>query len=223
MDLVEKINHFVSWGLKSILAVFLLISIARLDWSNVFISGLCLLLMFLPSMVMRKMYIELPVEFEFFIVFFVFAAIFLGEVHQYFTKLWWWDVVLHIGSGLALGLAGFIILFSLYQGKKIAASPSTLAIFSFCFALAMGALWEIFEFTMDSNFGLNMQKSGLVDTMWDLIIDACGALVVAVSGFIYLKRGKTYLFEHMLNRFIAKNPKLFRKHAIAKKAGARLV
>jgi uncharacterized membrane protein len=179
--------------------------------------------MFLPSILLKKMYIELPVEFEFFIVLFIFSAMFLGEIHQYYTKVWWWDIVLHTGSGLALGIAGFIILFSLYQGQKIKASPSTLVIFSFCFSLALGALWEIFEFTMDSNFGMNMQKSGLRDTMWDLIVNCAGALIASVLGYIYLKRGKTYLFERALHKFIAKNPKLFRKHTVARKARARLV
>lgn len=61
------------------------------------------------------------------------------------------------------------------------------------FALGVGALWEIFEFTMDSLFGMNMQKpmlgdpSGLTDTMWDLIVDATGALVISVLGWRYLK------------------------------------
>src|SRR3546814_16435775 len=58
--------------------------------------------------------------------------------------------------------------------------PSFLAVFAFCFSQAIGALWEIFEFTMDQVFGLTMQKpmlgdpSGLTDTMWDLIVNAIG-------------------------------------------------
>ena len=50
-----------------------------------------------------------------------------------------------------------------------------LGAFAFTFALALGNVWEIFEFGMDRLFGLTMQKpmagdpSGLTDTMWDLI------------------------------------------------------
>ena len=40
---------------------------------------------------------------------------------------------------------------------------------------------------MDSFFGLNMQKSGLTDTMWDLIITAVGACVASVPGYLYLR------------------------------------
>jgi hypothetical protein len=44
------------------------------------------------------------------------------------------------------------------------------------FAVAVGAVWEIFDFSMDEPFGTDMQKamfgdpSGLTDTMWDLIV-----------------------------------------------------
>ena len=56
--------------------------------------------------------------------------------------------MLHSGSHMALGFIGFLILFTLFEEKKISAKPITIAIFSFCFALAIGAIWEIFEFAM---------------------------------------------------------------------------
>jgi len=57
---------------------------------------------------------------------------------------------------------------------------------------------------------LNMQKSGLVDTMWDLIVDSVGALFTSVSGFMYIKAGKTHILSRLLRRFMEKNPRLFR-------------
>ena len=39
---------------------------------------------------------------------------------------------------------------------------------------------------MDILFGLSMQKSGVIDTMGDLIVDAIGA----GAGYWYLKRGE---------------------------------
>ena len=50
----------------------------------------------------------------------------------------------------------------------------------------MGALWEILEFAIDQTFGTTMQKSGLVDTMWDLIVDGLGALTISILGYGYL-------------------------------------
>jgi hypothetical protein len=58
---------------------------------------------------------------------------------------------------------------------------------------------------MDSLFGINMQKSGLPDTMWDLIVDALGALLVSIVGYFYL-RGDIKLFEILERRLIERDP-----------------
>ena len=96
--------------------------------------------------------------------------------------------------------------------------PGFIAFFAFMFALGMGALWEIFEFSMDKIFGMNMQKpmfgdySGLTDTMYDLIVDAIGALFISVLGYGYLKKAKAKSFlERWIWSFIVKNPRLFIK------------
>ena len=39
-----------------------------------------------------------------------------------------------------------------------------MGLLSFCTAMTVGAMWEVFEYGMDQGFGLNMQKSGLDDT-----------------------------------------------------------
>ncbi len=63
---------------------------------------------------------------------------------------------------------------------------------------------------MDQVFGLNMQKSGLVDTMWDLIVDVVGAGVISILGLGYIKTRETDSFlERMIEEFIRKNPHLF--------------
>ena len=89
--------------------------------------------------------------------------------------------------------------------------PAFVALFSFTFAIAIGSLWAIFEYSMDSLLGLNMQKSGLVDTMWDLIVDAVGAFVISVLGYFYMKRGFEYFVEKCIAKFVEGNPRLFRK------------
>ena len=97
--------------------------------------------------------------------------------------------MLHTLSGAIIGAIGFSLVYMLNEKDRVAMklSPVFVAIFSFGFALSIGTLWEIFEFLMDSLFGFDMQKSGLIDTMWDLIVDALGALVISVLGYLYLK------------------------------------
>jgi len=88
--------------------------------------------------------------------------------------------------------------------------PAFVAFFAFIFAVGMGAMWEIFEFGMDQFFGLNMQKTGLVDTMWDLIVDTIGGGVIALLGYGYLMTaGNESFLEKWIDDFIAANPRLF--------------
>jgi len=168
-----------------------------------------LFLMFLPAIVEHNYKITLPTEFEFLIVFFIFGSLFLGETFNYYHKFWWWDIFLHGMSSIILGYIGFLILYVLYSEKLIKAKPLMLVLFSFSFAVALGAIWEIFEYFMDQSFGLNMQKNGLHDTMEDLIMDALGALFSSIFGFIYLKFHKGWIIKDWILTFIKENPRLF--------------
>jgi len=180
-------------------------------WMTLFVSSLALFLTFLPAIVRRNYKIYLTSGFELIVVIFIYTSLFLGGVHDYYTKFWWWDVVLHTSSGIALGFIGFLILYVLNEEKKVSATPGVIVLFAFSFAVALGAVWEIFEFAMDQWFGTDMQSSGIVDTMWDLIVDTAGALLTSVIGYLYLKGGKTRVFSGMVDRFVEKNPHLFSK------------
>jgi hypothetical protein len=207
----DRISLIVSIIIRISLVGAILISILVGKWTALYTSSLTLILTFLPSIIEKNYKISLPSEFEILIIIFIYASIFLGEVRGYYTRIWWWDIFLHTLSGLILGFVGFIILYVLSKNDLIQAQPLLLVIFSFSFAVAFGAIWEIFEFGMDSIFGLNMQKSGLVDTMSDLIVDTIGALIISVAGYHYLKKVETPLFKKLIKRFSRENPKYFKE------------
>ncbi|UPH72428.1 hypothetical protein LGT41_0006330 [Abyssibius alkaniclasticus] len=180
-------------------------------WSAAFVAIVTLTLTFLPMAFESRFNIKLPAEFGAAIVLFLFATLFLGEVGDFYNKYWWWDVVLHTGSAIGFGLMGFILIFMMFEGDRYAAPPIAIALFSFTFGVSIGALWEIFEFFMDQSFGLNMQKSGLLDTMWDLIVNTIGAALGATAGFFYLKRRHFGWLSYLIDKFVKANQRLFRK------------
>ena len=181
-------------------------------WHNAFISAFTLTLTVLTWKYENHFNIKIPRSFTIFIILFIYGTLFLGEVGDFYERFWWWDVFLHGGSALAFGLIGFLGIFMLFQGDRFAAPPLALAILSFCFAVAVGAVWEIFEFSMDQIFGLNMQKSGLIDTMWDLIVDCGGAFIGATSGYLYLKTQESQgPLAGRIDDFIQKNKRYFGK------------
>jgi uncharacterized membrane protein YjdF len=211
LDIADKIQVSISFFLKVSLAGAIIGEIVAGRWWLLFLTTLILLSTFLPSMITRNFKILLPIEFELIITLFIYASMFLGEIKGYYTKFLWWDLVLHAGSGLILGFLGFLIVYVLYSRKKVIMSPVFVAIFSFCFAIALGAIWEMFEFVMDSVLGFNMQKTGLVDTMWDLILDSFGAIAASFTGYFYVKGGDSLIFDRLVRKFIKRNPHLYKQ------------
>ena len=153
----------------------------------------------------------MPVPFLFATTLFFVGSIFLGEAFDFYERLWWWDIALHGLSAVGFGLFGFLFVFMLFEGDRFAAPPSAIAFITFCLAMTIGALWEVFEFAMDVTFGLNMQKSGLNDTMGDLIVDAIGASIASLTGYLYLVRKSAGALGRILAQFIDLNRQLYGK------------
>ena len=170
------------------LQVLLLLGIGFTLWQGQWLAALTtaaiLVVTLFPVFLKRTLDVFIPPEIEVLAVVFVFASLFLGEVRGYYLRFWWWDAVLHAASGFLLGILGFLLVYVLNEKEEIELhmKPGFVALFAFMFAVGLGALWEIFEFAMDNAFGLNMQKSGLHDTMWDLIVDTIGAAAIALGG-----------------------------------------
>jgi uncharacterized membrane protein YjdF len=212
----------VHWWVVSILQVIMVLgfvgALYERQWLNALVIAGIITLMFVPGLLGRRLRLHIPAEFELLALVFVFAALFLGEVRDYYARYWWWDIALHTSSGLLLGILGFLLVYILNEDDRIDLhmQPRFVALFAFAFAVAVGALWEIFEFTMDQLFGLNMQKpmlgdpSGLTDTMWDLIVDTLGAAVISLAGWWYMQRRERSFIESWIRKFIERNPRLFR-------------
>ena len=178
-------------------------------WDSLFVTVLTFVLTLVPLQFQRFYQVHIPVFFTSAIIVFTYMTLFLGEVGDFYERLWWWDVMMHGGAAVGFGLIGFIIILMLFKGNAYAAPPIALAWFAFCFAITIGSIWEVFEFGMDQVFGLNMQKSGLADTMYDLMINGFGAFVGAASGFFYLKGRWFGGLARLINQFVETNKDLF--------------
>lgn len=160
-----------------------------------------ILVMFLPSALERRVRLEIPNYMVVLYFAFLYCAVYLGEVRNFYYAVPHWDTILHGFSGAMLGALGFVLVNLLNDAPnvKMSLSPGFVAFFAFCFALACGAVWEIYEYLMDGLLHMNMQhfaiedgtplmgRAALLDTMKDLIVDALGALVIAVIGYFPLR------------------------------------
>ena len=209
-------SHLAILGaLQLVMAVQLVLLALRGDWDQaVFVAAIMAVT---AAPVLLRMPVELPSEIQVVAVLFIFATLFLGEVRDWYDRFWWWDAALHTTSGLLLGMLGFMLVYILNEDRNVDLHmrPGFVALFAFFFAVALGGIWEIFEFAMDRWFGTNMQPatatdpSGLTDTIQDLIVDTVGAAVVALGGWRYLARPRRHLVDDWARRFVRGNPQLF--------------
>lgn len=160
------------------------------------------IVMFIPSVIEKKFSVDIPDVMEMLYFVFLFCAIYLGEVRDFYYRIPSWDLILHMFSGAMLGALGFVLVSFFNDSEKVnmQLSPIFVTLFAFCFALAAGTLWEIYEFLADGLLGTNMQKfitadrevlvgrDALADTMEDLIVDALSSLAVCIIGFFTLKK-----------------------------------
>jgi hypothetical protein len=206
-------------GVQLIMAVELVLLVGSGNWQHAFLVAGVMIAFVFPVVVRRGREPLIPAEIQIFVVLFVFATLFLGEVRDYYERIWWWDLALHSSAGILLGLLGFLVVYILNEDEAVDLHmrPSFVALFAFFFATGLGALWEIFEFAMDEIFGLTMQKpmlddpSGLTDTMWDLIVNTAGAALVSLAGWRYLSRPRSDYLDSRIRRFIARHPQLFER------------
>ncbi|MDQ7070496.1 MAG: hypothetical protein Q9M48_07135 [Rhodobacterales bacterium] len=196
----------IIWTLLAVLAFGALVTG---HYSLGFLALITLAVSVAPLLVARWANITVPPVFIAAVVLFVAGTLFLGEAYDFYNRFWWWDIMLHGGSAAGFGLIGFVLVFMMFQGDRFAAPHFAIAVFAFCFAIAIGVIWEVFEFLMDQSFGLNMQKSGLLDTMGDLIMDMLGAFIGAGSGYIYLKGRDRSGLPGVIGDFVRRNPRFF--------------
>ena len=148
--------------------------------------------------------IRFPLALEVSLMAFAVAALCGGNLYGLYGYVPFWDKLLHTLSGPLFSIVGLsfgtLILKDMPEG---AGKAVAVALFAFLFSLAVGYLWEVFEYSVDSLMpgGYNNQRwqngvvgqlengnwevtdprgSGLIDTMSDLICNLVGTLCFLV-------------------------------------------
>lgn len=161
---------------------------------------LCIAMIAAVFLAERLFRIRFSLALEVSLMVFAVAALCGGNLYDLYGILPFWDKVLHTLSGPLFSIVGLSFALLLLKempegtGKVLAA-----VLFALLFSLAVGYLWEVFEYAVDSLMpgGYNNQRwqngivgqlpngnyevteprgSGLIDTMNDLICNLCGTV-----------------------------------------------
>ena len=181
MELREhKSSFIVYFVLRLLVIIIMILQILNLNYENVFYCILTLLLLIVPSFLQIQLKIELPTTLEIIILLFIFAAEILGEVSSYYTHFPYWDTMLHTLNGFLAAAIGFSLVDILNRNEKakFVLSPLYMAIVAFCFSMTVGVMWEFFEFSMDTFFGMDTQKDAIVHSISTVMLDPTGGTAV---------------------------------------------
>lgn len=160
--------------LRALVIAVMVRAFFRGAYENMFMCGLTLVLMILPSILTKKLKIYLPSALEIVILCFIFAAEILGEISSFYINVPHWDTMLHTINGFLCAAVGFALvdLFNRDERFTFKLSPLFLAVVAFCFSMTIGVLWEFFEFSADQFFATDMQKDTIVHQINTVELDA---------------------------------------------------
>lgn len=171
----------------------------------------------IPQFIKDKYHFEIPNLLDFFLISFAFSSLILGDVFNFYGKIPYWDSILHTLSGVLIAYIGFIIIEFLDKEYTIplSVSPLFMCMIVVSVALAIGAVWEIAEYTVDDIFKTNNQQymqttrstlyneedvplqghEALADTMKDLMLDLGGAVSVAMIEYKHIEKKQKKLYS----------------------------
>lgn len=211
----NKVTLAIYYAMRGLVLLAVGVFLVRDDWEAAGSTTLIFLLMLGPSILKRRYRLYLPFTLDLGMVLFIFLTLFLGGVGRLYDYIPFWDKFLHFQSGLLLGATGFVLVYILNENKKLKLdlSPIFVSIFAVTFSLSIGVIWEMFEFAGDAYFSAHLThhilwQTNNADTMWDLIADGAGALIVSVVGYFWMYRHNRLPFTPRLLKMFKKNLKI---------------
>jgi uncharacterized membrane protein YjdF len=101
-----------------------------------------------------------------------------------------YDSLTHFVSAILVAFLAFVAIYILDKyWKGLHMNKYAMAFIVVIFTMAMGVVWEFFEWTTDMLFNTNEQW-GLFDTMKDLLIDTIAGIFIGIIGVNLIKKGR---------------------------------
>lgn len=191
--------------LRVLVIITIIVQLWRGNFENAFLGILTLILFTIPTIIDKKLNIELPNALEIIILLFIFSAEILGEIQNFYGIFRFWDTMLHTINGFLCAAIGFSLIDIMNRNPKfhMKMSPIFVALVAFCFSMTIGILWEFFEFGSDILLRTDMQKDRLTTSISSVLINESGENVpikidnVQETDIIYKQNGelKAYIIE----------------------------
>ena len=163
----------------------------------------------LPKLAEKLGHFVVPADSRFLFYLFCFGAVELGSALGAYDWISWWDLLLHGLSGALIALVGLLVYNGLrHNHGDLPKDEQKLAVlFMNLAATTSAALWEYYEFMLDTFFGFDAQYSaaGVGDTMTDMMICTVGGLCLSLWFYQSWRREKANFLMTTVAHFYACN------------------
>jgi len=195
-------SNFISLHiLKIIMFILLIIAFWEDDLTGVFGCIIGIILSFIPSILHKNFNITLPWILDTLIAFALFLHI-GGVVLNVYHTIPYYDSLTHFVSAILVAFLAFVSIYILDKyWKGLHMNKYAMAFIVIIFTMAMGVIWEFFEWATDILFQTHEQW-GLQDTMKDLFIDTIAGIFIAIVGVNLIKKGKFQKITYKLGKQI---------------------
>lgn len=198
---MKKIKLFNTIINASIIVFALILNI--LDLSNGDIKNSIIKLSIIPIVLiipfLRKTFkFKIPYILETIITIFVFLSYYIGYVLKVYDVINGYDKVVHTILGLVTSL---IALYLLKKNNKVPNKLWFNILFIIGFTFFIACIWEFLEFGTDKILKKDEQsvlKTGVDDTMYDLLVAFVGAVLFNIMYLIEVKCNKNLLITKYL-------------------------
>ena len=144
--------------IKIAVIIELLVALLNFNLTTIFLSLFTLSLLFLTD---YKKKLEFPYKLQLLIYIFIIGTEVLGEIHNLYNKVWYYDDIMHTLSSFIVAALSIYILNKITKDNN----KKLVVVFSFILPMAVAALWEITEFTIDNVFNKDMQKDTIITSI----------------------------------------------------------
>ncbi|WP_435334257.1 hypothetical protein [Haloarchaeobius sp. TZWWS8] len=140
----------------------------------------------LPAVLERDFRIELDPHFTVYLA--VAVSLHALGMFGFYDAVWWWDHMTHTLSATVVAVIGYTTVMAIdAHSDRLYLPPRFVTLFVLAFTLAMGVFWEVLEFVLrEVAIAVDLDPVlilyGVEDTMYDLVFDLAGALVVSLFG-----------------------------------------
>lgn len=150
-------KEFVFYVFYFLVVLSLLYGVIIFDYRVMFISSFTIIIYLVLYIIKKVKCLRLSFFVKLLIHIFLFCSLILGEVFGFYSFISYWDILLHFIASIITSYLGLLIF-----KKNVSFVNKSIVflcvLFSFCFSMSLGVIWEFVEFGFDKYLGCDMQK-----------------------------------------------------------------